>query len=467
MNGLLHTYAGKQAPAEHRHLPLFLRGARRTIPMFATLLLLSGCTTFTDLVERIPPWTGGEGKIAERVSSRTIDAPPEPEQAPLPEPAPPAAGPTREEVLAVQSGLVELGYNPGQTDGIIGPLTTEAIKAYQKKAGLNPDGRITQLLIVSLAAAPRPEIAPEPETSVVVESPPDTEPQVEPEINPEVEAPVVAVNVENAGIPPLYNAGDAYVWSNGRVETVVRVAGNKLFWRVDNGVRFTADRNFLIPPSSWAGPRGAGESDAQLGAGKTWPLTAGSPIAFEVDDNGQLESWRCRDTGTEHKVVPAGQFDVVALTCDRDRAPPGEWVRRIWYYAPTVRHYVARTDVMPSGSRISKELVGIRPGAEDWPPAVRAGLDRAVKDALEGLPEGSESLWSSTMVKDEFVIRPGPRYDTGGGRSCRTFALTTHSAGVFRTYPALACISGEDRIWRIPGGDENGPGDASFVTSAS
>jgi len=474
-----HTDAGRLMPG-NRHLPLFLRGTRRAIPVVTCLILLSGCSSLSELAARIPPWTGGEGKIAERVSSQIIDAAPVTAQTPTsdPEPVLVPVGPTREEVKAVQSDLVELGYDPGEADGIAGPLTTEAIKAYQKDAGLEPDGQITQILVFSLAAAPRPEqptapvITPTaPVTAEIPEPVQDPDPQIEPAVIPPVAAvvipPVAAVQVKNAGIPPLYDPGDAYVWSNGRVETVVRVAGNKLFWRVDNGVRYTADRNFLIPPTTWAGPAGIGESDAHLGTDKFWPLTANSPFAFEVDDNGQLQSWNCRSTGTDHITVPAGQFDVVILACDRDRAPPGEWARRIWYYAPAVRHYVARTDISPSGNMISKELQGIRPGAEEWPPAVRAGLDRAIQDALEGLPEGNESLWSSTMVKDEFVIRPGPEFNSDEGQRCRTFELVTQSAGVSRIYPALACMSGEDRKWRIPGGDGVGPDDDSFVTSSS
>ena len=473
MNRFQHNDAGRLIP-DNRRLPLFLRGTRRAIPMVTSLILLSGCSTLSELAAQIPPWTGGEGKIAERVSSQTIDAAPVTAQTPTPDPEPAfvPAGPTREEVKAVQSDLVELGYNPGEPDGVAGPLTTEAIKAYQKDAGLEPDGRITQILIFDLAAAPRPEKPAAPETTETAETTETTEiPEPMQDPDPEVELavipPVAAVHVENAGIPPLYNPGDAYIWSNGRVETVIRVAGSKLFWRVDNGVRFTADRNFLVPPSSWAGPAGGGESDAHLGAGKFWPLKTSSPVTFEVDENGQLQSWHCRATGTEHMVVPAGQFDVATLTCDRNRAPPGEWVRRIWYYAPAVRHYVARTDVMPSGSRISKKLMGIRPGAEEWPPAVRAGLDRAIQEALGGLPAGNESLWSSTMVKDEFVIRPGPEFKSDEGQRCRTFELQTQSAGVSRVYPALACMSGEDRKWRIQGGDGVGADDDSFVTSSS
>jgi peptidoglycan hydrolase-like protein with peptidoglycan-binding domain len=436
-----------------------LPSVSRLAPALAGLLLLSGCANVPDwspdwMPDWVPDLTGGEGKTAQRVPSSIIDAPPAaPGQIAAPTPIP--QGPSRDEVRAIQTDLAELGYDPGQFDGIAGRRTKEAIKTYQNDAGLVVDGSITRELADSLAAAPRPENPPAPDLATKTE------------IEPEIEPPVEVIRVENAEIPPLYDPGDAYVWSNGRVETVVRVAGDKLFWRVDNGVRYTADRNFLIPPASWTGPSGDGESDSRLNARGSWPLADGAPLVFDVANNSAVEEWRCNIDGTEHVTVPAGQFDVVALSCERDSAPLGEWVRRIWHYAPAVRHYVARIDIMPDGSQTSKELVGVRPGAEDWPPAVRAGLDRTIQDALGELSAGESSLWSSTGVKEEFVVLPGTIRDTGDGGRCRTFELTARSAGVSRIYPALACVSGEGKKWRIPSNNGGRLDDNSFLTSAS
>lgn len=447
---------------------------KRSVPALTGLFLLSGCANF-ELPDWVPDLTGGEGKTAQHVSSRTIDAAPTPDPSREEVPTP---APSREEVKAIQGALAELGYNPGRIDGIAGTRTKEAIRAYQNDAKLEVDGRITPELAISLAAAPRPEKSPIPSVAVAPDPSPETElaigePELaigEPELaigEPEIAPLEKVVHVKNAKIPPHYDAGDAYVWSNGRVETVVRVAGNKLFWRVDNGVSFTADRNFMIPPSNWTGPSGTGEANAHLNAGEFWPLATNSVFTFEVEDNGQLESWQCRTAGTENASVPAGKFAVVALTCDRDSAPPGEWVQRIWHYAPAVRHYVARIDIMPGGRRISKELVGVRPGAENWPPAVRAGLDQAIQDALGGLPDGESSLWSSTMVKEEFVILPSTTRDTGDGVRCRTFELTARGAGVSRIYPAQACLSDEDQKWLIPNSNGDTSNADSFETSAS
>lgn len=404
----------------------------RFVPVLAGLFLLAGCASLPDW---LPDLTGGEGKIAQRVSSQVIDG----EMAPTPA----KAGPSREKVAAIQTDLAELGYYTDEIDGSMGPLTRKAIKAYQKDAGLKVDGAITQALAGSLAAARGSE-------NVMAAEGTDAR-KLPPESGEATERLDSAVFVKNAEIQPLYDAGDAYIWNNGRVETVARVAGDKLFWRVDNGVRFTADRNFLIPPSSWAGPSGAGEADASLDERKSWPLRANSPLVFDVTENGNVEGWRCEIAGTEQVSVPAGRFDAVALACDRDSAPPGEWVRRVWFYAPAVRHYVARHDIMADGGRVTKELVGIRPGAEGWPPAVRAGLGRAIQDALGALAAGKSSQWSSTVIKEEFEIIPGPIRETGEGGRCRIFELIARSAGNSRSFPAKACALGGDNKWLIPG----------------
>lgn len=45
-----------------------------------------------------------------------------------------------DEVISIQSKLLELGYYTGQVDGIFGPLTQSAVIRYQKDYGLTADG---------------------------------------------------------------------------------------------------------------------------------------------------------------------------------------------------------------------------------------------------------------------------------------------------------------------------------------
>ncbi|MDH3913670.1 MAG: peptidoglycan-binding protein [Rhodospirillales bacterium] len=53
-------------------------------------------------------------------------------------------------VARVQALLAEIDYRPGVVDGIEGPLTGEAVRAYQTAAGLEVDGRVSESLVARL-----------------------------------------------------------------------------------------------------------------------------------------------------------------------------------------------------------------------------------------------------------------------------------------------------------------------------
>ena len=65
-----------------------------------------------------------------------------------------AAQPARDRhlVSGTQSGLRELGYDPGPIDGILGPRTRAAIRAYQKDHRLAVDERPTRALALHIRA---------------------------------------------------------------------------------------------------------------------------------------------------------------------------------------------------------------------------------------------------------------------------------------------------------------------------
>lgn len=50
-------------------------------------------------------------------------------------------------IVGIQEELAKLGYAPGPSDGILGPRTTGAIRAYQRDAGLPVTGRASSELL--------------------------------------------------------------------------------------------------------------------------------------------------------------------------------------------------------------------------------------------------------------------------------------------------------------------------------
>ena len=69
--------------------------------------------------------------------------------------APAFAAAPDESLLAAQSMLFALGYDPVPIDGKAGILTTQAIQRYQRDQGLPPDGAVTRALVESLAKSVR------------------------------------------------------------------------------------------------------------------------------------------------------------------------------------------------------------------------------------------------------------------------------------------------------------------------
>src|SRR5262249_44712908 len=57
-----------------------------------------------------------------------------------PDPAAAPAAPGQPKVLGLQKALKKLGFDPGNLDGIMGPLTKAAIKQFQRASGLAADG---------------------------------------------------------------------------------------------------------------------------------------------------------------------------------------------------------------------------------------------------------------------------------------------------------------------------------------
>jgi peptidoglycan hydrolase-like protein with peptidoglycan-binding domain len=80
----------------------------------------------------------------------SVDAKPTP-------PAPVAAAPrllSGPEIVAVQTRLRRLGFNPGPADGVAGPRTVAAVRAFQAANGLPVTGSLDSRLFDDLAAMP-------------------------------------------------------------------------------------------------------------------------------------------------------------------------------------------------------------------------------------------------------------------------------------------------------------------------
>ncbi|HEY4345276.1 MAG TPA: peptidoglycan-binding protein [Parvibaculum sp.] len=61
----------------------------------------------------------------------------------------------RSDIGKAQAMLIKLGYDPGSSDGLMGPRTHDAILSYQRSAGLDQTGSVNRTLLKSLEIAAR------------------------------------------------------------------------------------------------------------------------------------------------------------------------------------------------------------------------------------------------------------------------------------------------------------------------
>ena len=346
----------------------------------------------------------------------------------------------RETVKSAQRLLAARGYDPGPADGYPGRKTMEAIRDYQTRAGLPVDGKVSLILIEHLNAS----------AGISARDAPYAGPGD------------VVIGYQRDEFAPVYEVGDAFAYSDGRVETVLRVGTDRVWWRTRAGDSQTAHRNFMLPRIAWQTAAGNGEATVDLDADDAWPTSRRRAVSFGVsvfwtptDALGTAikttERWTCRRKAGARVSVAAGIFETIPVVCKRSNPRPGAWHTRVWYYAPAVRHYVRRDDLVDGVEAVHRvDLVAIRPGGHDWPPAVRAGLEMTIQDILENQEIGTEFRWRSTVVGEAFVIKATGEVDGPEGVPCRTFVLVRSQAPNPRAYPAVACRDMESRSWLVP-----------------
>ena len=251
---------------------------------------------------------------------------------------------------------------------------------------------------------------------------------------------------------PRYAVGERFHYSDGRVEQVLGLDGDRVLWRRVGGSDFAGDRDFTLPRAAWVS-RGKTVRDVVEGAPPSlWPLQVGKDTRLSVrrtitDTDGQSQSssrdWRCRVADTVLIKVRIGSFEAYEIRCVRYAGNRPVEVR-IWHYAPEIAHYMRYERRLRGRPPLIRELVAIDPPAEAMSQRVRAQQAEAVQKSLEHQPQGAAIPWGDPRGVNG-AVTPLTTFRGGDGRYCRSYIITLVAEGVRagqtspRGYPALAC----------------------------
>jgi peptidoglycan hydrolase-like protein with peptidoglycan-binding domain len=402
-------------------------------------------------------------------------------------------------VADIQGMLNELGYDAGSADGIMGPRTKAAIQHFQGAANIPVDGRVSPELSSTLQQEYNYKMGIAEPSAGKAGARPGKVAMAEPDGHDEQDVPYAAADgvygtaaipmpgagweapseTPGAGISaalpktrrermysiadePYYEAGDNYIYSNGRIETATRIKGNLVHWVVNDGSRYTAVNNFVMPPVEWKSKSGSVQSTVISSSNVKWPPAKATEVVFQAKPRDPSAGrrlyeawsgeWTCGTEGQSTIAVPAGRFDVVKIACEKTSSASSQWRRHVWYYSADIRHYVRKEETATVGAQPTVvDLIAIRPGRSAWSRSARSGFNWAIQKLLEGGAVGESIEWDVSDNGVEFDITLTGQMQTAGNVTCRRYMLVRKKPGQQRIFPALACRDGISGRWKIPG----------------
>ncbi len=246
---------------------------------------------------------------------------------------------------------------------------------------------------------------------------------------------------------PVYEPGDAFLFTSDRWKQVLDVRGETVVWAGRDGGRVERTRNFVVTSGRW---RAAPSLQAGWvgGPDTLWPLRVGASAKFiEMNEDGERE-WQCRVTGTRRAEVPAGAYDVFRVRCLSGVRPETVY-EQVWYFAPEIGHYVFHLARRDGRTLWRDELVAHVPDLSRFDSRARSAVNGTFQDALEKNVSGREKVTMLAGGAPNVAVTPLATFRNDEGRYCRTYRLALTDGSDEHRYPGMACRSRQG-VWRIP-----------------
>ena len=189
---------------------------------------------------------------------------------------------------------------------------------------------------------------------------------------------------------PKYRQSDAFIYSDGRVERVVKVNRGMVTWSGLSGPSYVRSHNFIEPIAKWRSQAGVGKRTIFGKPLALWPFVGPKSTRFRVvtetrrkPDAGWKRSvtlWTCQTLKPRQVTLALGSYATIPFKCDRYSATNMRLLERIeWDYAPDIGHYVRRSSIdYIRSTRRTVELIAALTGPSANPRRL-AAIARAVR----------------------------------------------------------------------------------------
>lgn len=145
--------------------------------------------------------------------------------------------------------------------------------------------------------------------------------------------------------------GTVFIFDDGRVERFLRADGDTRVWATRRGREYVRAANPVLPILEWQFGDRAGQREVFGDVSDLWPPRPGARAQFRVRTDVQegdrtrrsIQAWSCEVEGRSREDTPAGEFDVVPISCDRFSVNSMRALeKRTWWWSADLGHYVKR-----------------------------------------------------------------------------------------------------------------------------
>lgn len=166
-----------------------------------------------------------------------------------------------------------------------------------------------------------------------------------------ISATLAALLASTPTTEPTYEPGTAFIYSRGRVETVVENREEEVVWATRRGREYVRNKNIVLPITHWTIDDRVGERRFYGENDAFWPPEPGARTRFrvvtDVDRDGEIsrsvQYWNCQVREAEPVALPNGEFDALPIQCERFSANTMNFLeRRTWWWSEEIGHYVQR-----------------------------------------------------------------------------------------------------------------------------